>query len=802
MVPFVVWLLGGGPPAQAQDDPQPRLLVEAVRFEHPGLLDETLLRARVRTRANRRFLGLPGATWWLWLYRLGESETLGARLSRGLRATGEPPAYFEPTLVAADVERLRLLYEQEGYRSAEVAARIDTTAAGERVRVLFAIDPGAATYVRSVRYEGLAVVPQSVRRQVVSESLLRPPSRGAEAEDTLAFSPRRQRFAEPTLVAERSRLLTLLRNAGYAAVSRDSIRAFVVPARPDSFDVTFRLRTGPRYRFGDVRFEVEGPEPGAAVRTDTLQVEEGGGLVTWRIADERKLAPDVLRRTLRMEPGAWYRQDRLLATKRRLENTGVFSFSDLTPLWADTTLRDSVPHLPIQIDLRTRRRHQLRVETFVLQRSVVLAGADDELGTGVGLSYANANAFGGGETFSVRTTGSVAADLDSTFFNAAQAEVQASVVLPYLIQPFGRLDAALGLFGSRTRLSLGLLTARRDELGLIIRGRGGARLRLELQHRPTLTSFVDLLDLSLSNPDTTSNFALTFLGELGDADSLSVAERIRRAQILEDYTQPQIGNALRYTLRASTINPLRREQGYSYELAAEVGGNLPYLLDRYVFSPGTTEGSLPGLPVFGGSDVDDRLLYRQYARLVTDLRRYRPTGRRSVFAAKLIAGVAQPFGQATVVPFDRRFYSGGASSVRGWRLRELGPGPASFSDADDGTAFLGGEVKLEASTELRTTVLRNVLAADWIGALFTDVGNVWFGPRNPGLGDEGIGVFRLDAFATELGVGSGVGVRIAWDYLIVRLDLAYRVHDPEPGEGWFAQPARRPTPYFGIGHAF
>ena len=798
---FLVGLLGVGTSVQAQDAPQPRLLVEAVRFEHLGLLDETLLRARVRTSANRRFLGLPGATWWLWLYRLGEAEVLGGRLSRGLRASGEPPAYFEPSLVAADVERLRLLYEQEGYRSANVAAHIDTTAADERVRVTFAVDPGAATYVRSVQFAGLEAVPDAVRQEVVAESLLSPPSRGSEAEDKLVFSPRRQRFAEPMLVAERSRLLTLLRNAGYAAVSRDSIRAFVVPARPDSFDVTFRVGTGPRYRFGDVRFEVEGPEPGAEVRADTLRAREGG-LITWRIADERKLEPGMLLRSLRLTPGDWYRQDRLLATKRRLENTGVFSFSDLTPLWADTTLRDSAPRLPIQIDLRTRRRHQLRVETFVQQRSVVLAGADDELGTGIGLSYANANAFGGGETFSVRTTGSVAADLDSTFFNAAQAEVQASVVLPYLLRPFGRLDDALSLFGSRTRFSLGLLTARRDELGLIIRGRGGARLRLELQHQPTLTSFIDLLDLSLSNPDTTSNFAFTFLGDLGDADSLSVAERIRRAQILEDYTQPQVGNALRYTLRASTINPLRREQGYSYEMAAEVGGNLPYLLDRYVYTPGETEGSLPGLPVFGGSDVDDRLLYRQYIRFVTDLRRYRPTGRRSVFAAKFIAGVAQPFGQADVVPFDRRFYSGGASSVRGWRLRELGPGPASFSDAGEGTAFLGGEVKLEASTELRTTILRNVLAADWIAAFFMDVGNVWFGPRNPGLGDEGVGAFRLNTFATELGVGSGAGVRIAWDYLIVRFDLAYRMHDPEPGEGWLAQPAHKPTPYFGIGHAF
>src|SRR5690606_17643836 len=151
---------------------------------------------------------------------------------------------------------------------------------------------------------------------------------------------------------------------------------------------------------------------------------------------------------------------------------------------------------------------------------------------------------------------------------------------------------------------------------------------------------------------------------------------IRLAQLLEDYTQPQVNNALRYTFRSARVNPLRRERGYSYEAAAELGGNLPYLLDRWVFTPGTVEGSIPGLPFFGGSEAEDDLIYRQYVRTVVDLRRYRPISPRNVLAWKFIGGWAHPLGRATVVPFDRRFYSGGASSVRGWRLRELGPGGA------------------------------------------------------------------------------------------------------------------------------
>ena len=147
--------------------------------------------------------------------------------------------------------------------------------------------------------------------------------------------------------------------------------------------------------------------------------------------------------------------------------------------------------------------------------------------------------------------------------------------------------------------------------------------------------------------------------------------------------------------------------------------------------------------------------------------------------------------------------------MRGWSLRELGPGGASFSTASGGNTnnILGGDIKLEASAEVRSTILRNALTAEWIFAFFTDAGNVWFGSRNPGFrnldADAPTGRFSFDSFYKELGVGSGVGLRVAWEYLIVRFDLAYRVYDPaRPDAGAFPNGLRTPTPYFGIGHTF
>ncbi|HET6568368.1 MAG TPA: POTRA domain-containing protein, partial [Rhodothermales bacterium] len=595
-------------PVQAQDLPtggtrNPPPIVVDVRFAGNDFFSDDELALQVRTKSNRRFLNLPGFTWWLWLYRLGESGTLGKTVGRALMASGEAPAFLDSTVVMADVERLRLFYRQEGFRDAEVSARVDTSAGGSKARVTFEIHRGAPTYLGEVRYEGIDSLNTAQRQQLVRGSLLRPP-RSATGDD-LSFHPRNQRYSEPTLLEERRRLLTFLRNQGYAAVSRDSIRAIVFPESTDSFDVAFHINPGPRYRFGSVHFRVEGPEPGAPTRVDTFRVDQdiipdSDAVITTRIEDEKKLNPLLLVRSLRFQPGDVYDQSRVLATKRRLEGTGIFSFSDISPLAPDSTGSDSLaaPVLPHVIDLTTRQRHNIRFETFALQRSGVFGGSESELGMGLGVTYQNANLFGQGEAFQVGVNGSVAANIDPSrrvsssvgghFFSSAQAEVSTSLTYPYLIAPFRGLDNFFDLYDARTQLSLSLLTARRDEFHLVIRGKGSARMRLQLQHSRTKTSYFDILDLTLSNPDTLTGFREDFLNKILGVDTTAagdtiyvVRDPVQRMQLIQDYTQPQVNSALRYTIRATNVNPLQHDRGYSFENSFEVGGNLLYLLDRF-----------------------------------------------------------------------------------------------------------------------------------------------------------------------------------------------------------------------------
>src|SRR5690606_32487688 len=128
------------------------------------------------------------------------------------------------------------------------------------------------TFIREVRYEGVDALNAVQRQLLVRNSLLRPPPPRLITGEALAFRPRDQRYSEPTLSEERRRILAFLRDQGYAAVSRDSIRAIVFPEQSDSFDVTFRINPGPRYRFGDVHFSVAGPEEDVPAQQETFVV--------------------------------------------------------------------------------------------------------------------------------------------------------------------------------------------------------------------------------------------------------------------------------------------------------------------------------------------------------------------------------------------------------------------------------------------------------------------------------------------------------------------------------------------------
>ena len=129
-----------------------------------------------------------------------------------------------------------------------------------------------------------------------------------------------------------------------------------------------------------------------------------------------------------------------------------------------------------------------------------------------------------------------------------------------------------------------------------------------------------------------------------------------------------------------------------------------------------------------------------------------------------------PYGNSTILPFEKRYFSGGANSVRGWSVRSLGPG--KFVGTDGRIDFINqtGDMKLDMNVEYRAKLFWKFGAA-----LFVDAGNIWTlrdYPEQPG------GVFKFSEFWKQLAVSYGLGLRLNFDYFIVRFDMGMKAVNP------------------------
>lgn len=193
--------------------------------------------------------------------------------------------------------------------------------------------------------------------------------------------------------------------------------------------------------------------------------------------------------------------------------------------------------------------------------------------------------------------------------------------------------------------------------------------------------------------------------------------------------------------------------------------------------------------------------FAQYVRAEASLGRTWTFGEgdRSAIATRLLGGIGYAYGNSTTLPFEKQFYAGGANSLRGWQARSVGPGNGEMNKT-----FVipnqTGDIRLEANLEYRFPLFWRLR-----GALFTDVGNVW---NTFETATDAAAVLTLDNLARSLALSWGTGVRVDLSYILLRVDLGFRLHDParEAGARW-CKPnqwfdANGYAIHFGVGYPF
>jgi hypothetical protein len=215
--------------------------------------------------------------------------------------------------------------------------------------------------------------------------------------------------------------------------------------------------------------------------------------------------------------------------------------------------------------------------------------------------------------------------------------------------------------------------------------------------------------------------------------------------------------SLNYSLVFYNRNPQVLKHYKYFRLFFESAGNGMYATQHFLSNSNSVDVPYETFNV----------VFAQYLKLELDYRFYYVMNRKTSVVSRVFGGVVAPYLNSEWVPNVKRYFVGGANSVRGWSARSLGPG--SYIDSVSSFQYNLGDIKLEANIEARFPMFGFLY-----GAVFVDVGNVWSFENNelPGA------AFSFESFARETAIATGYGFRFDFSFLLFRVDLGVKLREP------------------------
>jgi outer membrane protein assembly factor BamA len=714
---------------------------------------------------------------------------------------GEAPVIYDSALTRRTVEQMTTFLRSQGFFRARVSAT-DTTHY-KRKRGLFGSKPDSADLARQARRvtvvyniaEGPAFV-YRLQKPSIADSGVAAVVRQGQAASLLKENAR---YNEELIGQERTRLETLLKNAGYY----DFRQQYITLEADTSYEKpTVRLRTlianpapnqGHRvYTVRQVRFITDAgvgrtlrnaagdtlrragtaaalrARPSLGVRTDTVVTDS----IRFAAYDQ-KYSTSLLARKVLVRPGQHYSLENTLQTQRLLAGLDMFRFNTVNyrkvpdPPTADSAgLRPSTGELVAVINASPAPKFSQTTEAGATYVAYL---------PGPFLNYRlkTRNPFGGAEVLEfgvragfegqlTRVAGADGKDTPLTV-RTTQLGATAALVLPQFLVPF-KTNHFLTRYNPKTRFSLSETYVNRPEY---------TRSNFEF-------AWDYIWQRSAFHQYVFSPVVITLVNTPFVSDSFQT--RLVRLALLEgsslyrSFTK-QVEPSFSFTSLYNSNDFNETRDAHYLRLFAEMGGLTRGLYQDVIYNKETNTG----LNVY------------DFARLSIDYRRYHHLTPNTYFVWRLNGGAVHAltktdvpnfdgtgFRQQYVVPYDKSFFAGGSTSLRAWQPRRLGPGGyASYliSGQRDYITERPGELLLEGSAEYRFPIYSFIK-----GALFTDFGNVWGlqEEKDPTTGEyfRPGAQFQLNRFYKQIAVGSGFGIRFDFTFLILRLDIATKIYDP------------------------
>lgn len=704
-------------------------------------IDREELRSYLRIKENTRILGF--FKFHLWLYNLSSRNKPGGWLKR----TGEAPQIYDA--VAADQSRNQIIQylHNKGYYNAVVDFNANENPASKKVNLHYTIQSGNVYRIGNVD------------NQILNEKL-RTLYENDYTSPVLLIG---NRFDLDMLDSERERIADFFRNRGYYYFNKSMIYFDAdTLGKGNAADLVLGIETSTDNTIDSARIfrpwfvkDIQW-----SVMNDTREFSDQQEIGPDSIRTEKNLFifrnefpynPRLFERLSRIEADSLYHFGKAEDTFTALNRLRQFRFINI--YFQPQSLLGDTSWLNGYIDLAPLPRQAV---TFDVEGT----NTSGNLGIAGNVNYMHRNLFRGAEIVSLKVKGAMerqqaVVSEQSLDFNTRELGVETNLSIPKLLGP-ANLFTSFGNVLPKTLISIGYNFQRRPDYTRTI---SSVKLGYEWMTSTYARHNWDILDFNLVK---LSRFDPAFLNSIYDL------------YIKSSFTDHLIlGSSYVFTHNTQEIRT--RNNYYYLRFSAESSGNTLYLLSKLAGAQKILEVDTVGLkPQEYYTFLDSR--YAQYLRSDIEIRRGIMIDRYNSVVGRFFAGVGLPYGNFDVLPFEKKYFTGGANGIRAWQVRSLGPGtykapPRSYPNQS-------GDIKLEANLEYRFRLIGYLESA-----FFLDVGNIWaINEKDNRPGAQ----FNLNSFYKQLAVGTGTGIRLDFDYFIFRLDLGMKLRDPAEKEngGW------------------
>lgn len=729
---------------------------------------------------------------------------------RFMHSIGQPPVILDQGKTETSANSIRKFLVYKGYWDSDVKFNHNLDSASKKAEVDYLITHKDPTYISEYYYN----IPDQAIKSIYEEQLSKSLVKGKQILD------------QTTLENEVKRINDMVKDRGYYKFNKSNEEIYftadtlqsrkqvplIMDIHSDSLDTPYRITT-----IGDIKVHY------VEKLSDTLETVKDSllGINFYKLDDQYKSIS--LWRPIILETGEVYNQRNLDLTKRNIASMNNFNI-----LKYNETLRkgnDSI--LDVSYYLSPLAKYDFKVATDINYSQIL------NFGVSPSVDLTTRNIFGGAENLTTSVSGifgSVVNTKDETKRSLAyEISAQASLNFPRLLLPFKSWKVIPKRYSPTSSIVLGASV--QDNIGL---GRIGFNAGLNyfanvndiVSHR--LTLFNSQLSLT-RNKDRYYDFfpndrlAVDNVHQIYFQSHPEIQTQLNNGEITFDQVSQTINNDLDFqnslnpdqqnqysTFIQTLINKDRQTQDvlissviYNFiynEIGKKDRPNPFYLNAKFesagnIFSIFNSREEVTGL-VSGSSKKIFDIPYSQFVKFDFDVRKYFSFfNDKHTLALRQFIGIGIPYGNSSTMPFVRSYFNGGSNDIRAWRVFG-GLGPADSQLDEEVRAYIMDNVKLTTNIEYRMPVTKM-----FEGAAFIDAGNIW-SLKDNGFGDE----FKFNKFLSQMGVGTGIGLRINVAYITLRLDAAYKVYDPNKpvGDRWVIQKWQplKPVLNFAFGYPF